>query len=166
MHQLYYTIVTPIITYAAWIWWAKTDQNKAAAKLNSIQSLACLLTTGTMRSAPTSALEAIIGLTPITIYVKNVAINSALRYIILDKEAKTKGHSQIVKEIPTWERLRYYTDIDTVKLDFHKPFKSTILGRAEWTMDKLRLEPGTITWYTDGSKMDSGTGSGIYGPSA
>lgn len=164
MNQLYCTMVRPIVTYAAWIWWPKADQINAATKLNRIQRLACLQITGAMRTAPTSALEAIIGLTPITIHVKREALASALRHAILDKTSRITGHSRIVKEIPNWERLRYCTDIGTVKLDFEKPFTITILERDEWTMDKLLLEANTQTWYTDGSKMDTGTGSGIYGP--
>lgn len=166
MNQMYRMVVRPIITYAAWIWWAKVEQKKAAAKLNKIQRLACLLITGAMRSAPTGALEALIGLTPIQIHIKEVAAKSALRHVILDKNSKTTGHMSIVKEIPHWERLRYCTDIGAAIQDFDKPFEITILGRNEWSMDKLRLDIGTITWYTDGSKMDSGTGSGIYGPNS
>ena len=166
MNQMYRMMVRPIITYAAWIWWTKVDQKTAAAKLNKIQRLACLLITGAMRSAPTGALEALMGLTPIKIHVKEVAVTSALRHAILDKNSKTTGHMSIVEEIPQWERLRYCTDIGAVSQDFEKPFGITILVRNEWSLEKLRLDIGTITWYTDGSKMDSGTGSGIYGPNS
>lgn len=133
MNQMYRMVVRPIITYAAWIWWTKVEQKKAEVKLNKIQRLACLLITGAMRSAPTGALEALIGLTPIQIHIKEVAAKSALRHVILDKNSKTTGHMSIVKEIPHWERLRYCTDFGAASQDFDKPFEITILGRNEWS---------------------------------
>lgn len=71
MLSMYRTTVRPIMEYAMWIWWSKTDLKKSQNKLNAIQRLACLSVTGAMRSTPTAAMEAILGLTPLHPYQRS-----------------------------------------------------------------------------------------------
>jgi hypothetical protein len=49
---LYVVAVTPIITYAATVWWPKTEQTTVRTKLNSLQRLVCLGTTGAITTNP------------------------------------------------------------------------------------------------------------------
>jgi hypothetical protein len=61
---IYTTFVRHIVTYASFIWWQRTELKTAYAEHPKVQRLACLLTTGAMKSAPTIALEAILDLPP------------------------------------------------------------------------------------------------------
>lgn len=164
MLSMYRTTVRPIMEYAAWIWWSKTDLKKSQNKLNAIQRLACLSVTGAMRSTPTAAMEAILGLMPLHIHIKGAAASSSLRYACLEKDMGTTGHMSIIKRIPNWEYLVINTDISLKERDFNKTFNTTILKGDVWSMGNLKLENNTSIWYTDGSKTNYGTGSGVYGP--
>jgi hypothetical protein len=48
------------MSYAAFVWRQKSEQTTASAELHKVQRLACLLTSGAMKSAPTIALEAML----------------------------------------------------------------------------------------------------------
>jgi hypothetical protein len=77
----YSTIVRPILTYAALVWWPKVKEATAQKLLSKVQRLACLgiKRTGAKGSCPTAAMKAIIGLTPFHIFVKKIAATSALK---------------------------------------------------------------------------------------
>ncbi|KAJ8917941.1 hypothetical protein NQ315_002636 [Exocentrus adspersus] len=53
------------------------------------------------------------------------------------------------------------TDYMTPKYMFNRDFEISIGDRGDLTEDHYSILPG-ITWYTDGSKTEQGTGAGIY----
>jgi hypothetical protein len=81
MSWIYTTVVRPMVTYASFVWWQRTELKTAHAELQKVQRLACLLTTGTMKSAPTIALEAMLDLPPLPVMVKKEAAQSAFRML-------------------------------------------------------------------------------------
>jgi hypothetical protein len=70
---LYTAAVRPMIIYGSLIWWAKVNQRQVAGKLSSVQRLACLCITGVIRSTPTAAMETLLNLPPIDIFIKGQA---------------------------------------------------------------------------------------------
>jgi hypothetical protein len=46
-----------MVTYTSFVWWHKTEQAKASAALQKEQKLACLLSTGAMKSAIEAMLD-------------------------------------------------------------------------------------------------------------
>ena len=164
MQRLYQSTIRPILTYAAWIWWEKTEQKGAVRKLGRIQRIACLLITGAMRTTPTAALEAMLGLTPIHLYIQRVAANNALKYACLNATGATRGHMAIIRKIRNWEYLIRCTDLQKKEKNFDKNFEVTILPRENWSLEALNIERKSINWYTDGSKTGEGTGLGVHGP--
>jgi hypothetical protein len=64
MSWIYTTVVGVVVTYASFVWWQRTELKTAHAELQKVQRLACLLTTGAMKSAPTIALKAMLDLPP------------------------------------------------------------------------------------------------------
>jgi hypothetical protein len=56
--------VRPIITYAATIWWPRVKFKTSQAELGKLQKMACLGITGAMRTAPTAAMEVLLGPPP------------------------------------------------------------------------------------------------------
>ncbi|CAH2235266.1 jg20641 [Pararge aegeria aegeria] len=45
---------------------------------------------------------------------------------------------------------------------FKKEYTVQIPTREEWKKGLHPPEANTLIWYTDGSKMDTGTGAGVY----
>jgi hypothetical protein len=62
MRWIYLMVVRPIVTYASFVWWRKSGEATTGAMLQKMQRLAYLLTTGAMKSALTTALEAMLDL--------------------------------------------------------------------------------------------------------
>jgi len=71
---LYAAIIGPYISYAAVVWWPRVDPKTVNNQLEHIQRLACLYTTGAMRTTPTAALEIIVGLSPLIVYTRQEAM--------------------------------------------------------------------------------------------
>jgi hypothetical protein len=51
-----------MVTYAATIWWPRIKLSTSQAELGKLQMKVCLGITGAMRSAPTAAMEDLLGL--------------------------------------------------------------------------------------------------------
>jgi hypothetical protein len=73
VHWIYTTVVQPILTYAALQWWKKASQISVNRKTAYLQRLACINITGSMHSTPTAALEVILMLPPLGIYIEGEA---------------------------------------------------------------------------------------------
>ena len=68
--------------------------------LNKVQRMACLGITGAMKTCPTAAMEALLGLTPLHLHIKKEAAAAALR---MQAEGNLKpgnmvGHLKILLE--------------------------------------------------------------------
>jgi len=159
---LYTTVVRPKLNYAATIWWPKVEQSRARTELSKLQRLACLCITGAIGSTPTAAMETLLNLPPLHIVVKEEARMGAYRLQCNDNwyHKPTPGHTKITNII-TNSLLEMSSDTMTTKINTKKPFL-TQLNWEEKTKQTL-IQNGKLVWYTDGSKMDSGSGAGIYG---
>lgn len=162
---LYKTIVRPIISYAALIWWPRVTTKECEKALSTIQRTACLAITGAGRSCPTAAVQVILDLTPLHIFIKNEAAKWAIRIKISQnlKPGDLKGHLSILSEcnVPIDE----FTDSMIKKYQFEKNFKIKIGSRDEWAREQVAFPRGSLVFYTDGSKMEGGkVGAGIFGP--
>jgi hypothetical protein len=62
VYWIYTAVVRPIVTYAATIWWLTVKLKTSQAELNELQRMACLGITEAMRTAPTAAMEVLLGL--------------------------------------------------------------------------------------------------------
>ena len=118
IHWMYTMMVRPIITYAAIIWWPKVLERTTATKLQKLQRVACLGITGAMRTCPTAALEAIVGLSPLHIFIRKTAARCAIK---LQIEYKYKsgdhvGHLKILDSIP--KRDMFCTIPDTMVKEY------------------------------------------------
>jgi hypothetical protein len=66
----YIAVVRSIITYAATVWWPRVNLKTSQAQLSKLQRMAYLGITGTMRTAPTAAMEVLLGLPPLHLQVE------------------------------------------------------------------------------------------------
>src|ERR1044072_996394 len=100
--------------------------------LSRLQRLACLCITGAIRSTPTAAMETMLNLPPLDIYVRGEARIAAYR---LSKTSNWKphigpGHTRIEKLV-TDPILEMGTDTINPRISYDKPFK-ICLDWEEW----------------------------------
>lgn len=160
-HWMYTAIARPILTYGALVWWKGVETQSYLNNLQKVQRLACLSVTGAMRSAPQAGLEMILHLLPLDLYIKSTAAKTALRL----KESScwkrnTFGHSTILETI-NLEELSAPTDYCVPTLGIDTNYSTLIPTREDWENNSV-LKPTELSIFTDGSKMDIGTGVGIY----
>ena len=65
-----------MIAYGAVVWRPKSKQTTAKIKLSQLQRVACLSITGAMRTTPTRAMEVMVCLPPLDIYLGEVALTT------------------------------------------------------------------------------------------
>lgn len=167
IHWMYTMIVRPRLTYGAIAWADKLDEGCARAKLDKIQRLACLTITSAMRSCPTRALEVVIGLPPIHLHVKELAMRSLVKFT---REGfgpksilKTRDKNQVLGQIPI---TQLPSDVMKKMFMFKRNFKVELSNKVEWKgiSSTYNIQRGTLVWFTDGSKTKEGTGAGVFGP--
>jgi hypothetical protein len=79
VYWIYTSVVRPILTYAALKWWKKPSQISVNRKTAHLQRLAWVSITGSMHYTPTAALDVILMLPPIGIYIEREARQATYR---------------------------------------------------------------------------------------
>ena len=79
VHWLFFSIVRPTLTFASLVWWPGCQTSSAKKKLSQVQRLAFLGITGVIRTTPTGAMEALIGLPPLELVIEGEARLAAHR---------------------------------------------------------------------------------------
>jgi hypothetical protein len=65
VYWIYTMVIRPIVTYAATVSWPRMKYGTSRAELSKLQRKACLGITGAIRTAPTAAIEILLGLPPL-----------------------------------------------------------------------------------------------------
>ncbi|XP_073978772.1 uncharacterized protein [Rhodnius prolixus] len=161
---IYKSVVRPMVSHGAVAWWAKTLQVGGVRALSGIQRLACLSVTGAMRTSPTAALEVLLNLPPLHIYIQGVTRAVVVR--LMEGQAPITvrhggAYQELYEELEADPILGLPSDFMTPKYNFDKPFKVCIGDREAWRRGPPVV--GDSMWYTDGSKMEEGVGAGVYG---
>lgn len=162
---IYTMMVKPIILYGCLAWWPRTLLSTCRNSLSKIQRIACMAITGAFRTTPTAAIEVLLDLPPLHIAIQTEARKSLNRMkmngLWNDSAPRTK-HTKM-------EQNKHIEGITAMSCDkmqpryiFRRHFKVYVPSRAEWAEGLKTPEGSGNTWYTDGSKMKSGTGAGIY----
>jgi len=155
-HWLYTAIVRPMLVYAAVVWWPRVELGTARTMLERIQRLACLAIAGSIRTTPTAAMEILLGLPPLDLYIKNVAMTSCYRLKTFGhwvQGSVPKGHMQITtamaREAPT---TMMKSDKMVLTYSFDHCFKVSIPNKKAWlNSEKLPLPSCSSAVYIDGS---------------
>ena len=160
---LYKAVIRPLITYAAVVWWPKSNQVTIKKRLDSVQRLACIGTTGAMSTTPTDALNALLDLPSLDSFILGQARICSYR---LEQTGGWKnslrGHSRIKSTLKK-EELSMPSDYMVKEHCFMKPFKTSISSREDWNQANWNIKDEDLVWYTDGSKNKKGAGAGIQG---
>lgn len=142
------------------------NEKTAQSKLNKVQRLACLSITSAMKTTPTAAMEAMLHILPLHLYIKKEAEIGALRQQRRNNyyEGDLTGHLHILKEFNITPLVTTVTDCMEARPNMDIPYETEQTSRRMWSSGGLTLPSGSICFFTDGSKMGDLTGSGIYGP--
>ena len=128
--------------------------------------LVCILRlTGAMRTTPTAALEIIVGLSPLTVYIRQEALMACYRLQLSAQWTRMNcGHMRIrtdlVINVPS-SVMR--SDKILPKFYFDKNYEVCIPTRDDWNESRVNLNNDDVC-FTDGSRL-SGTGqagAGVY----
>ena len=163
---VYNTIIRPKITYGSLVWWPKTTEKHTQGKLAKLQRMVTLSTTGAMRSTPTKALDAILYLNFLHEFVQLDALKSALRLknFKVIKEGDIIGHLKILKIFTPESATNMIGDWTGPMDNFEIPYKVHDPSRITWDSGGPIVRQGSIIFYTDGSKIGTNTGAGVFGP--
>lgn len=162
VHWLYTRVVRPAIMYAALVWWPKVTQGTTIQILSKVQRLACVSITGAMRTTPTAAMEMLLDLTPLHILIMGEARLALYRLQLSSVNIKVDTpHTRLLTDIGGPLLLMRSDHMVARYLD-NALFKVIIPDRNGWTDFRDGIPKQCLIWYTDGSKSDEGTGSGIY----
>ena len=176
MCWLYKAVVRPIMAYAAVVWCPSLDKKAQLKALTSVQRLGCLAVSGVMRTTPTIALEALLGLPPVDIFLEEESIRGMLQ-LRANKEWTSwwgPGRGLVRKSHVKWceERAKNLPFQSGIPLDhiksellFNRKFVVRIPRRSEWIEgDIVPAEPAanSIVVYTDGSRQENLSGLGVF----
>lgn len=161
---IFTAVVRPMLCHGCVVWWPRVELATACGALGKLQRLAGLCITGAMASTPTRALEAILSLPPLDMYIKSEAFNASENIVDNGWWAgeETFGHSKIRTLIKEPE-LDMPKDVMKTELMLEDIFECIIPSREDWLCEKPKWPPrvGTVC-YTDGSKDDFLSGLGYY----
>ncbi|CAL4077635.1 unnamed protein product, partial [Meganyctiphanes norvegica] len=170
---IFTAIIRPILAYAAVIWINATNSRTLVAMLQKVQRLACITITSAFPSTPTAALETLLQIPPIDVFLKGEAYMATYRLergdmwttrrYVGGRGRKFKSHVDMNNEgkikIPI---LNMPKDSCTPFLQFGRKFSVKIGKRNEIQTEIDELDDGIIQCYTDGSHIDRKTGAGIF----
>jgi len=121
-----------------------------------VQRIACLYITGATRTALTAALELVIGITPVMVYLEQEALAACLRLKLNSQRIQTHtgGHTSICSRLHSNVPLSQQT-VDRImpKFIFDKNYSVFIPARKDWTYDEVVLNDNVIC-YMDGSRFE------------
>lgn len=160
---LYISVIRPILSYGCLVWWQRTQVQNTIQALSKFQRLICMATSGAIRTTPTAALEVLLDLPPLHLYLQHVAGCTSLRLVQLGLFTSTNsGHAEIfnISKLQSVE-LQMPQDRSMRKLRFDTVAEVVFPSREEWKKPSVSLDHA-IVWYTDGSLMGGMAGSGLF----
>jgi len=117
-----------------------------------------------MKSTPTAAMETLLNLTPLDLVIQAEARMALYRLHILKQPAEPKAEAglQSISKYASAPLLEMRADhITTVY--YHSKAFSVIIDWDHWKNKDSVFPEDALIWFTDSSKANSGTGSGIFG---
>ena len=165
---IYKGIARPILAYGAIVWAPGLRQKYVQNILSKLQRKACLMITRGIQSTPTAGMEAILGMTPLPIYLKGEALKTYTRIESTKQWAPKRG-----EELGDYSHTKLINKLKMELVEIQQPtgklvnkerirtnFQVNILEREEiHTFRPKPTEIETINCFTDGSKTEDGCGA-------
>ena len=117
-----------------------------------------------MKSTPKAAMEVLLNLTPLNLLIVAEARMALYRLLMLKQPADLKTETGLLS---IWKNvsnpiLDMRSDHTIPVYNYSKIFNVNI-SMDYWRNKDPELPKNALIWFTDGSRTDLGTGSGIYG---
>lgn len=189
MQQLYLAVAAPKALYAADIWFTpphkkpgtkrKCGSVRICKRLESMQRLATLAITGALRSTATDVLNAHANIPPMELQAQRICHRGTLQLSTVPKEHPM--HKMIHKIAKQGSVKHFNSQLHILFTLFpdaapgqvevipstgrcpwkSEPFSTSIAGNKTEAAeeDEQARRDGTLTIYTDGSKIDGGVGA-------
>ena len=162
MKWIYTGVFRPKLTYACLTWGNKINTKILHQKLNSLNWLACLLTTNLTRTTPQMRLEIILNIEPLDIHFKKLGL-------VAYKRLESKLNKVTWCTDPTKSHLQYWAqDLHSViTKTAHDCYDTTVFDRfakintGSFDGRPIHIQKAETTIYTDSSKTDYGVGTGF-----
>jgi ribonuclease HI len=164
IHWMYNQIIVPRITYGAIVWWKKSLQENTIKSLRSLQRMALLTISGAFKTAPTAALEIMLNILPLHLKIKQVAISTASRLASHNLLSPLSHSNELYKELN--KHKYFWTNSDNIlnRPNFGRNFEIIIKNKDDINAEDFEPSNANTFIFTDGSKSESGVGSGIHCP--
>ena len=157
MLWIYTAIVRPLMTYACTVWHSYINNSSNVQILNRMNRSVCLLVTGSIKSTPGVALEILLGLEPLPLFIESTVLKTTHRFI-LNKNLINPSLKKKLYEIAPSAKLP--SDRDLKKNVYIKKYTIEI-GEKTDIVKKLKNKPlNNISCFTDGSLSEIGAGAG------
>jgi ribonuclease HI len=153
------SIVRPKLIYGCLVWIPGLDIQLIHDKLNQLQRLALSMVSHSMKSTPLVTMEAVIGIPPIHLYIRQKALMARLRTRnVVTTDWDGFSHLQRQGHI-CWLDLEL-NEICPNNLIMDKTHKILKLKAHIHMAKKHDINENTVYIYTDGAKDINGTGAG------
>ncbi|KAJ8974399.1 hypothetical protein NQ317_011243 [Molorchus minor] len=165
MYWIYTTIIRPMIAYGSIVWWSKGRQRTARTKLSGLQRMASLAITGALRTTPSAAMEILLDLPPLHIFMEREARWATYRLHRASSsmlQATTMEQNRLIDDIKSHSILSMPSDVMPSRTSSNLYYKVLFPKRDEWERNKDALQKADSCWFTDGSKTPEGTGAGVH----
>jgi hypothetical protein len=139
-------------------------QKTTKIQLGRIQRMACLAITGAMKTTPTAAMEILLNVTPLDLLIQAKARMALHRLQIHKQTADPKVEAGLlpIRKIVNDPLLEMRVDYTTPEYYYSKDL-NVIIDRDYRKNKEPEFPKEALIWFTDGSRANSGTGSGIFG---
>lgn len=152
---MYMSMVRPIIAYGAIVWEHRTKVKSVQQMLQKFQRLICVGATGAFRSTPTAALEVLLDIPPLHMFISQQAQMANFRLNGTNAKLKSCLTSNPCFMMPQ-DKIITVNDPDGC-------FLRRIPNRDDWENGLASCFPKDSTViYTDGSLMNGKAGAGVY----
>ena len=168
MRWVYSAMIRPVISYASTVWCAGLEKSTCKRLLSTIQRKACIAISGAFHSTPTASLEMLVGLLPLDIHIRSVALlsmyrlrqNGLWRDAHIKDTAAHRSHVNLCNQhMQSIACLNFLGDLILPVFYPSLPYSYVIEDSAD------NEDCTALTCFTDGSKKESGeTGAGVHFP--
>jgi hypothetical protein len=109
-------------------------------------------------------MEVLLGLPPVDVLIKSEARMYNYRFSISNKPEIVSLCDTFLLSTMNKEEIYKVQNADhmNTKYFFERDFRVEFPERKSWLSNKVLSDITDVTWFTDGSKTDQGTGYGIY----
>ena len=161
---IYKAVLLPRITYASIVWWQRSNLVTARGVFDRQQAMVLRSMTSSTRTAPRAALRVAAGVIPLDVGIKRAEARTAAQLRVLGMWGGGGGGHEAITGFECLRNIPDESDRILEELIFEKKFSITLTLRSDWETGTHAALVGSKTYYTDGSKVNGNTGSGVWMP--